>query len=679
MSHHYTNRLIRETSPYLLQHAHNPVDWHPWKPETLDTAIAENKLMLISIGYAACHWCHVMEHECFEDPEVAAVMNKQYVSIKVDREERPDVDQVYMNALQLMTGQGGWPLNIVALPDGRPVWGGTYFPKDRWISALSQIQKLFLEQPEKLREYADNMEKGLHNLETVILREDDTPFSLGRAAAITDRWKQRFDHIHGGTGSAPKFMMPSNLAFLQHYTYVQPDNELKDFLNLTLTKIAYGGIYDHIGGGFSRYAVDAKWHVPHFEKMLYDNGQLVSVYANAYAVAGITTYKNIVYETLDFVRRSLTGHEGTFYASLDADSLNTNGISEEGAFYTWTHKELEAAIGEDFPVFCDYFNINSYGLWEDGKYVLIRTLPEKEIAEKHHLSESILAEKVLRWKSMLLKLRDQRALPQRDDKVLTSWNAIMLKGYTDAYKVFGEPEFLEIALKNARFLTTKQMDASGRLYRNYMNGKSTIPAYLEDYATLIGALLSLHEATLDAQWLQTAKKLTDYVFLHFFDPSSSMFFFTSDKDVPLITRSIEKSDNVIPSSNSVMAENLFLLSRHFNDKRYLETARQMLRNMMPAIEEYPSFHTNWLRVFLLHSVNFYEVAVSGKDALKKATELNRYYLPGKLLTGADKASGLPLLQNRYVTGKTLFYICKNMACNLPVTQTEEVLAELSEK
>ncbi|RNL77875.1 thioredoxin domain-containing protein [Sinomicrobium pectinilyticum] len=676
MPYEHTNDLIRESSPYLLQHAHNPVDWKPWKPETLEKAVRENRLMVVSIGYAACHWCHVMEKESFENLQVAEVMNDGYINIKVDREERPDVDQVYMNAVQLMTGQGGWPLNVITLPDGRPVWGGTYFPKDRWTNALRQIGELFEQQPEKLREYADKMEKGLRSLEAIIPQTDRTPFSFLQVRNAVNRWKNNFDKVNGGPDRAPKFMMPVNLSFLQHYIFENPDKEIEDHLDLTLTKMAYGGVYDHIGGGFSRYSVDAKWHIPHFEKMLYDNGQLVSVYANAYAVTGKELYKNVVYETLDFVRRELTGEEGTFYSSLDADSANENGEVEEGAFYTWTKPELQKLLLTDFPLFRDYYNINDHGLWEKGNYVLIRNKGNREIAEKHGLTETELSEKVAFWKSLLLETRTRRSRPQLDDKVLTSWNAIMLKGYTDAYKIFGEPSFLEAALANARFLTGSQLRPDGGLYRNYKNGKSSINAYLEDYAILTDALLSLHEATLDEHWLMTAKKLTDYVFSHFYDEQSNMFFFTSDKDLPLIMRSIETSDNVIPASNSIMATNLFVLSRHFDERHYAKTAEQMLRNMTTNAEEHPSFHANWLKLMLYHSSNFYEVAVAGENAIKKVRELNRNYSPNKLVTGATGDSELPLLQNRFVEDKTLIYVCVNFSCKLPVGKVSDVLPQL---
>lgn len=671
-----TNDLIRETSPYLLQHAHNPVNWKAWHPDILREAGKTGKLLIISVGYAACHWCHVMEKESFESPEVAAVMNEGFINIKVDREERPDVDQVYMNAVQLMTGQGGWPLNVVALPDGRPVWGGTYFPKDRWTTALVQIRKLYEQQPEKLREYADNMEKGLQHLETVIPDTDKSPFSAEQVRNAVLQWKTSFDTTYGGPNRAPKFMMPVNFLFLLHYAFRNGDDEITDYVNRSLTKMAHGGVYDHVGGGFSRYSVDARWHVPHFEKMLYDNGQLVSLYANAYAATGKTLYKNVVYETLAFTERELMSEEGAFYSSLDADSKNEKGEMKEGAFYTWRKPELQRLLKNDFPLFRDYYNINSYGLWEGEDYVLIRKETDRDIADKHEITATELSQKVASWKALLLTARNLRPHPRLDDKILTSWNALMLKGYIDAYKVFGEPSFLAIALKNARFIEEKQLRPDGGLYRNYKNGKSNINAYLEDYATVIDAFLTLHEVTLSEHWLQMARRLADYSFEHFYSEESKMFFFTSDMDDALIARSIERSDNVIPASNSIMAGNLFVLSHHFNNKRYSATAEQMLRNMIPLTQEYPSFHSNWLDLMLQYTHGYYEVAISGKDALKKTTELNRYYLPNKLITGSEEVSDLPLLKNRFVDNKTLIYVCVDFSCNLPTEKVSDVLPQL---
>ena len=389
----YTNTLIKETSPYLLQHAHNPVNWYAWNNKTLVLAKKENKLLLISIGYAACHWCHVMEHESFEDEEVAKVMNKHFICIKVDREERPDIDQVYMNAVELMTGRGGWPLNAIALPDGRPIWGGTYYRKNDWMNSLIQIANLYKTNPKKLEEYAAKLTEGVQQSGLVNINQEKEHFTKKYLQKCVTKWEIHFDNNLGGINKSPKFPMPNNYHFLLRYAYQTNNKELKNYVNKTLTKMAQGGLFDQIGGGFSRYSVDKKWHIPHFEKMLYDNGQLVSLYADAYLTNKKNLYKETVYQTLAFVERELMDKNGGFYSSLDADSLNDFGLLEEGAFYVWTKKELQKIIS-DFELFQDYYNINSYGLWENGKYNLIRTTDDICFAKNHQLSVENIKKKV---------------------------------------------------------------------------------------------------------------------------------------------------------------------------------------------------------------------------------------------------------------------------------------------
>ncbi len=674
MNHKYTNALVNETSPYLLQHAHNPVNWKAWNDETLAEAKQKNKLILISIGYAACHWCHVMEHESFEDSLVAKVMNDNFINIKVDREERPDVDQVYMNAVQLMTGSGGWPLNAVALPDGRPVWGGTYFKKEQWIKTLTQIVDIYNNDPQKLNEYASRLEEGIKSLDIVNLNTNDAKFEQTQINEAIANWSKRFDYQKGGTTNAPKFMMPNNIHFLLRQAYQNNDIELQNYVNNTLTNIAYGGVYDQIGGGFSRYSVDTKWHVPHFEKMLYDNAQLVSLYSDAYLITKNPLYKNVVLETLDFVKRELTHEEGTFYSSLDADSTTPEGKLEEGAFYVWTKKELETLLPEDYNLFADYYNINNYGLWEHGNYVLIRKASNKEIAEKYNLSIDELTNKISHWKTLLLKHREKKDRPRLDDKILTSWNALMIKGYVDAYRVFGDDTFLNSAIKNAEFIITKQLKPDGGLFHNYKEGKSTINGYLEDYAATIEAFLSLYESTFDEKWLNNARNLTNYTFDHFFDDSSKMFFFTSNEDTSLVTRTIEYRDNVIPASNSMMAKSLFKLSHYFDNEAYANTAKIMLNNVLPELSQYPSGFSNWLDLKLNYTQKYYEVAIVGKDAKNKISELNKTYLPNKLLIGSTSENNLPLLKNRYVDDNTLIYVCVNKACKLPVTEVNDAIS-----
>ncbi|WP_111307856.1 thioredoxin domain-containing protein [Confluentibacter sediminis] len=678
MTHPYTNDLINETSPYLLQHAHNPVNWNAWNDKTLAKAKSENKLLLISVGYAACHWCHVMEHESFEDSLVAQVMNKNFINVKVDREERPDVDQIYMNAVQLMTGSGGWPLNVIALPDGRPVWGGTYFKKDQWIDILNQISKLYSENPNKLYEYAEKLSKGIKSLDVVNLNTDEPIFEASYINDALKNWEKNFDYHDGGTKQTQKFMMPNNYHFLLRNAYQNNDTDLQEFVNLTLTKMAYGGVYDHIGGGFSRYSVDEKWHIPHFEKMLYDNAQLVSLYADAYLITKNELYKTVIEETLDYIKNDMTASNGAFYSSLDADSNNPEGKLEEGAFYVWTKEELKTLIKEDFDVFSDYYNINNYGLWEHDNYVLIRKDDDPSIIKKHHLTDNQLSEKKQHWKSILLTVRNKRPKPRLDDKTLTSWNALMLKGYTDAYRVLGTKAYLEAAEKNANFIINTQLRQDGGLNHNYKDGKSTINGYLEDYAATIDAFISLYENTLNETYLTTARDLANYTFDHFFDDSSKMFYFTSNSDASLVSRSIEYRDNVIPASNSMMAKNLFKLSHYFDNEHFSKTAMTMLNNVKPEMKEYPSGYSNWFDLMLNYANSFYEVAIVGKDARQKLADLNTHYVPNKLIAASTTENNMPLLESRYNPQQTLIYVCVNKACKLPVADVNKALEFLKE-
>ncbi|PHS54433.1 MAG: thioredoxin domain-containing protein [Lutibacter sp.] len=674
--HKYTNSLIHETSPYLLQHAHNPVNWRAWNNETLELAKKENKLLLISIGYSSCHWCHVMEQESFEDEEVARIMNENFINIKVDREERPDVDQVYMNAVQLMTGKGGWPLNCVALPDGRPFWGGTYFPKKSWINALEQLSTMYQEKPEEILEYAQKLTDGIKSSNLITSNKDAIDFEIQDITSVVDEWKQYMDFDFGGRTGAPKFPMPNNYNFLLRYAIQANNNELLNYVNTSLTKMAYGGIYDQIGGGFARYSVDKKWHIPHFEKMLYDNGQLVSLYAEAYQATKNELYKTIVYQTLEFIERELTSNEGAFYSSLDADSTTTDGELKEGAYYVWTKKELKAILRSEYELFSEYYNVNSYGHWEEDNYVLIKKISDEQFVKKHSLSIEELQPKIIAWQKTLLKERAKKDKPRLDDKSLTSWNALMLKGYINAYTVFNDKHFLDVAIKNATFISTKQLQENGSLNHNYNNNKSTINGYLEDYAAVIDAYILLYEATLNESWLHTAKQLTDYTFDHFFDTERSMFFFTSDLDPNLITRKMEIEDNVIPASNSIMARNLFKLSHYFSNNYYLKVSKQMLANVKNETQKYGSGYSNWLQLMCDISGDYYEIAIAGQHALDKLTEINSMYIPNKLIAGSTKKSTLPLMEGRYNENETLIYVCVDGACQLPVSDSKKALNQL---
>ncbi len=671
--HKYTNSLITETSPYLLQHAHNPVNWYAWHDKALKLAKKENKLIIISIGYAACHWCHVMEKESYEDTAVAKIMNDNFISIKVDREERPDIDQVYMSAVQLMTGSGGWPLNVIALPDGRPIWGGTYFRKNDWIKILKQLAKLYKDSPDKAEMYAANLTNGIKQSSLIHLNTDKKEFTHKELNTAVEKWQQNFDLKMGGAKRSPKFPIPNNYKFLLQYATLNNNKKILNYVNTSLTKMAYGGIYDQIGGGFARYSTDAKWHIPHFEKMLYDNGQMLSLYAKAYAATKKKLYKTVVYETADFLERDLLDKSGAFYSSLDADSKNKDGVLKEGAYYVWTKKQLKSILGSDFELFSDYYNINDFGKWEADKYVLIRDKSDAEIAKKHNISVNDLEKKVQSWKKTLLTIREKRAKPRLDDKSLTSWNALTLKGYIDAYKVFNDKRFLDIALKNANFILTKMLKPNGGLYRNYKNNISNLDAYLEDYATVSNAFIDLFQVTLNQKWLTQAKQLTDYSFDHFFDDKSQMFYFTSNTSPDLVARKIETDDNVIPSSNSITALNLFKLYHYYSNSKYLDVAIQMLQNVKSNALAYGTGASNWLTLYSYHINEYYEIAIVGSNADEFTQNFNKLYLPNTLMASSLTDSKLPLLESRFSPNETLIYICVDGACKRPVSTVSEGL------
>ncbi|MDP5105626.1 MAG: thioredoxin domain-containing protein [Polaribacter sp.] len=672
-NHKSSNELINETSPYLLQHAYNPVKWKAWNEATLAQANKENKLIIISIGYAACHWCHVMEKESFEDSLVAQTMNTNFINIKVDREERPDVDHVYMTAVQLITGNGGWPLNVVALPDGRPIWGGTYFEKEQWLDILNQISTKFKNNPQEFYNYASKLEEGINSLGLVIQNTEKVAFSNQVIENEINKWKTNFDTIYGGSAEVPKFMMPNNYQFLLRYAYQNNDKELQKNVENTLTKMAFGGLYDQIEGGFSRYSTDKKWHIPHFEKMLYDNAQLVSLYSNAYSHNKMPLYKEVVFETLDFIEKNLTSPEGAFYSSLDADSYNSENILEEGAYYVWKKEELKEILKSEYKLFSKYYNINSYGLWENDNYVLIKNVDDATFSIKNNILLSDLKHKKEKWKNILLRSKAARKKPRLDDKTLTSWNALMLKAYLDAYTTFNHKKYLDVALKNADFILKTQMATNGKLFRNYKDGKSTINGYLEDYANTIAAFIKLYQITSNELWLNKANELTEYSIINFYNDANKMFYYTSKEDPALISKTIEYRDNVIASSNSIMAHNLYLLSHYLENKTYNAMAKSMLNNVKPEIIDNGSYFSNWLNLMLNYTKPFYEIAIVGKDAKQQFKELNAMYLPNTLIIYSETENNTPLLKNRFIEGETNIYVCVNNSCKLPVKTVEKAL------
>ena len=677
----YTNELIHESSPYLLQHAHNPVNWYPWGDKALQKAAAENKMLIISIGYAACHWCHVMEHESFEDGEVAKIMNENFICIKVDREERPDVDQVYMNAVQLITGRGGWPLNAITLADGRPFYAGTYFPKDKWMNMLAYFVDMQQNKPEALEKSAAQVTQGIHATEIVTFKSNarpDDPFGREKTFVIEDldkqfeTWKANIDFIKGGENRAPKFPMPSAWLYLLHYHYLSNNKEALKALTVTLNNMALGGIYDHLQGGFARYSTDANWHVPHFEKMLYDNAQLVTLYAEAFQATKNPLYKKTVYETLDFIEQELTSPDGAFYASLDADS---EGV--EGKFYIWTKEEVNTILGDDAEIFSSYYNITSDGNWEHGNSILLRNETDETVADRFNISVTELNQKINDSKVKLMQVRNSRVKPGLDDKVLSSWNALMITGYTKAYRVFNEDRFLVSAITNANFLLQNAIAADGEMTRNFKNSKASINALLDDYAFTIAAFIELYQATFNEKWLTEAGKLTVYVLEHFFDDESKMFFYTHNQYADLIARKMELSDNVIPSSNSEMAKNLFLLGHFLGKDDYISKAKQMLINVEADVQRNIYFYANWGMLQALFTSPLYELAIMGDDFENKRQQFDVHYLPNTIFLGGNTEGKLVLLENKLITGQTTIYVCRDKACELPVTDVDNALAQIA--
>ena len=671
--HEYTNELINESSPYLLQHAHNPVDWYPWGETALQKAVDEDKLIIISIGYAACHWCHVMEHESFEDTIVAGIMNEKYISIKIDREERPDIDQIYMNAAQIyMNGGGGWPLNVIALPDGRPIFAGTYFQNKVWKEVLEKVEQFVRENPEKAEAQANALTQGINSMDVIELAPVSSKFESSISEQAYQNIIQRIDFELGGQLGAPKFPMPVAFDFLLRYHQLNEEPKALEAVTTALDKMAMGGIYDQVGGGFARYSTDQFWKVPHFEKMLYDNAQLIGLYSSAYQATGDEEYRIVVEETVEFLERELMDTNGGFYSSLDADS---EGV--EGKFYVWSKTELDELLGENSELINAYYNVSSKGNWEDHN-ILYRTQRNNEFASNQGISTEQLSEKITWSKNILLNARNPRVRPGLDDKILTSWNGLMIKGLSTAYRAFQKPHFLELAKRNAQFILENQLRKDGGLNRNFKDNKSSINGFLDDYAQTIEAFIHLYQATFDESWLYEAQKLTEYTLLHFFDDKSGMFYYTSDTDPALIARKMEISDNVIPASNSVMAHNLFMLGEYFYNESYIMKSKQMLSNVSEDLgkERSSFYYSNWNSLLTYFNPTPYEIAIVGEDFERIRKELDTHYLPNALIMGGKDEGKLPLLENKLRKGHTMIYVCRNRSCKLPVTSVEQALKQL---
>lgn len=669
---HVPNALANATSPYLLQHAFNPVNWFPWDESSLEKARVENKMLIISIGYSACHWCHVMERESFEDEEIAAIMNRSFVNIKVDREERPDIDQVYMDAVQLMTGRGGWPLNVIAMPDQRPIYGGTYFAKEQWRQVLLQLESLFKEDPIRCTMYASELATGMNKLQQRFFDPitEQQPI-LADHPSMIQKWFGQCDLEEGGPSRVPKFPLPDSYRYLLAAGVAFGDGPVVDHVHHTLHKLAFGGIYDHIGGGFARYSTDRIWKVPHFEKMLYDNAGLIALYADAYRQQPDELYREVVSDTVAFIANEMTSVKGGFLSALDADS---EGV--EGKFYCWNPDELGFLSDPDFKLAVDYWNINDRGYWEHGMYIPLRFDSDPEIAARHGLSLNEMKQRIREIRTQLASVRSKRIRPGTDDKILCSWNALMVSALVEAYGAFGNQDYLEMAVRNADYLSTHFLQDDGHLWHSVKEDQSGIRAsihgFLEDYAFCIEAFIGLFGVTGDERWLKMSVLMTETVFREFSDDSSGLFWFTSDQSAPLVMRKFETGDNVIPSSNAVMAHNLLRLSRLTGDADWLDRSERMLRRLRVDWSESTPWYSRWARV-AIELEKGCEVAVCGPDPTPLLKELWKRYSPFAIYASCSQPSGLELLRNRFDPQVDRIFVCKGRNCHLPVMTVNEAV------
>ena len=680
-----TNRLITETSPYLLQHAENPVDWYPWGEEAFSEAKAQDKPIFLSVGYSACHWCHVMAHESFEDLETSKLMNSDFINIKVDREERPDVDSIYMRAVQAQTGRGGWPMSVFLTPDGKPFFGGTYFPlhEGHGIPSFTRVLKAISEAYQKQRkEVSESADQLIAHLSSGVMnsqgQETLTSETLTRAF---DGLVEEFDRNDGGFGAAPKFPQPMIVEFLLRYYHRTRQTEALAMVDITLEKMCRGGIYDQVGGGFHRYSTDAIWLIPHFEKMLYDNALLSKLYLHAYQVTAREEYKRIVTETLDYVIREMTDPDGGFYSSQDADSEG-----EEGKYFFWEATEVEQILGEDLGKLINRY----YGVGEDahsdGENILHVHKSPEDVCNEFGINQAELDTKLLNAKAKLLSVRQKRIPPGTDDKILTAWNGMMLGAFAEAAAVLKRPDYLEIALKNATFLLEKLSSPSGRIRRTHKKGESKLLGYLEDYANLIDGLISLHALTLDLKWLNEADRLTTDMLDLFWDDKEQCFFDTGNDHEKLIMRPQDYFDNATPSGAAVASDVLLKLAILTNNTQYKEVGKTMLRSLRMVMSRAPMGFGHWLCVLDFHLSTPKEIAIVGpaKDTRTQELidEIFGRFLPNKVVSGfqpgeGDENTKYPLLKDKHmVDNSPTAFVCENYTCNLPTTEASSLIQQL---
>ncbi|HEU4470307.1 MAG TPA: thioredoxin domain-containing protein [Flavisolibacter sp.] len=676
----YSNRLAGESSPYLLQHAHNPVDWYPWGEEAFEKALREDKPVLVSIGYAACHWCHVMERESFEDPEVASIMNEHFVNIKVDREERPDVDHIYMDAVQAMSGSGGWPLNVFLTPDKRPFYGGTYFPPRRafnrasWREVLVSLSQAYKGSREEVEQQARNLTEHLqvsNAFGTALAGSGVEGVKID--VAVKNIFKAA-DREWGGFGRAPKFPQTFTISFLLRHAHSSGDKASLAQALLSLDKMIQGGIYDQAGGGFARYSTDTEWLAPHFEKMLYDNALLVSVLSEAFQLTGKMVYGEVIEETLRFVERELMHPGGGFYSALDADSEG-----EEGKFYVWDHAEAVDLLGEDAALFCRYFDITPQGNWEGHSILRVKT-PLEDFALASGIEQEELRAVIERGKAKLMQVRAGRIRPQLDDKVLLGWNALMNTAYSKAYAATGDPHYKEVAERNMKFLLSAFEGEGGLMLHTWKEGRAKHPAFLDDYGCLIAALLELAQVTADYSYLDRASALTDTVLAHFADEQSPFLFYTHKGQNDVLIRKKEIYDGATPSGNALMAANLHRLSMYYDKAEWRERAGAMVASLADVVVKYPTSFGLWLGLLSEMIDGATEIAILGKEWKNYLEKILRMYISHKLAMASENPlPKYPLLADKAQSSEILIYLCKNYACRQPVTTIQDLVSLLQHK
>ncbi len=681
----YTNHLVSETSPYLLQHAHNPVEWYPWSDAALQRAEQEDKPILVSIGYSACHWCHVMERESFEDKITASFMNEHFINIKIDREERPDLDHIYMNAVQMMTGSGGWPLNVFLTPDKKPFYGGTYYPpspahnRPSWMQVLQAVIDAFHNKRQDIENQSENLTNHLlQSQESGVTRSGATGFLKLDRSEIDKTFQNIMlvaDKEWGGFGNAPKFPQTFTISFLLRYYHYSGVRTALDQALLSLNSMIRGGIYDHLEGGIARYTTDREWLVPHFEKMLYDNALLISVLTEAYQITGEKIYADTIKQTFDFLLNKMFSYENCFFSALDADS---EGV--EGKYYVWSKKEIDELLGKDSDLFCTYYDVTNKGNW-DGNNILHVSTPAEDFATAHQIEPRDFENLLYSWKTKLKSVRNRRILPRVDDKIILGWNALMNTACARAYAAIGDEQYLETAIKNMDFLLNIfcSNENSMEMFHTYKSNQPKYPAFLDDYAFLIQALIQLQEITGNQEYLYKAKSLAEYVETNFSDNESRFFFYTNSNQLDVIVRTKEVYDGATPSGNSIMAWNLYYLSTVFDIDKWKRRSIEMTEAMQSMAIKYPTSFGMWACVMTDYFYGIHELAIVGNNYKKVTSSVLKSYVPNKVIQSSEGNNmSFPLLSNRSKEGHTLIYLCREYSCLKPMENVNEFV-QLIEK